>query len=450
MKKIAVLGAGFVTKPAVDYFIDRCGYEVIVTSLKKSEAEKIVQGRPSGKAIAWTIDQSDALDRLVSEVDLVMSMIPPSMHIPVAAACLKHHKNLVTTSYISPDMESLSQACQQNGILFLNEIGEDPGLDIMSSKKLIDEIKMQKGEVTAVTSYGAGLPAFEHNNNPFGYKFSWSPRGIILAAQSSAAYLKKGQRVEIPARDLFDHHWLIDLDDIGSFETYPNRDCQTYLDCFGLEKEVSFYRGLLRYTGWCNTMKGLVDLNLFDITAEKDYAGTTYAQFMASLIKEQNPENILQKTARFLKTKENSDLIKRLKWLGLFEDKEIAVSKGTNGDVLIKLMTGKMSYRPLEQDMVIIHNEVLADFTDHKEKRISTLLVKGEPAGDSAMSRAVSLPAAIASRLILEGKLKAKGVQRPTLQEIYQPVLEEMCELGFRFKQKTMPMDTLQHNSNAN
>ena len=441
MKRVAVLGAGFVTKPAVDYFIDRCGYEVFVTSLKKSEAEKLIDGRPSGKALALSIDRLDLLDELVGDVDLVMSMIPPSMHIPVAQACLKHRKNMVTTSYVSPEMEALDEGCRERGILILNEIGEDPGLDNMGAKRLIDQVKAGGGKVTGVKSYGAGLPAFVHNNNPMGYKFSWRPQGLIQAAQSPAAYLERGKVVNVPASDLFDYNRIVELEGIGSFETYPNRDCTKYLKSFELNSDVSLFRGILRYVGWCNTMKGLADLQLFDATDEKDFADTTYAAFTANLIKEDRPENILQKTARFFNIREDSDLIKKLKWLGFFDDQRIDISRGTNADVLVDMMIRKMSYAPLEKDMVIVHNEIIADFSTWKEKRVSTLMAEGEPGGDSAMSKAVSLPAAIASKLILEGKIRARGVQRPTLRAIYQPVLDEMSGFGYRFMDKTIRTD---------
>ena len=183
-------------------------------------------------------------------------------------------------------------------------------------------------------------------------------------------------------------------------------------------------------------MSGLADLNLFDTTHKKDFEGKTYAQFTASLIGEDRPENVLHKTANFLEIKDNSDLIKKLKWLGLFDNQKIAAFKGTNADILVDLMMKKLSYGALEIDMVIVHAEILAEFSNHREKRVSTLLVKGEPGGDSAMSKAVSLPAAIASKLILEGKVKAKGVQRPTLPEIYRPVLKEMGDFGYSFAHK--------------
>jgi saccharopine dehydrogenase (NADP+, L-glutamate forming) len=190
-----------------------------------------------------------------------------------------------------------------------------------------------------------------------------------------------------------------------------------------------------------STMKGLSDLQLFDTTAEKDFADTTYAAFTANLIGADCPENILQKTARFFNIRDTSDLINKLKWLGFFNDQRIDMIKGTNADILVDMMIRKMSYAPLEKDMVIIHNEIIAKFPTCEEKRVSTLLVKSEPGGDSAMSRAVSLPAAIASKLILEGKIRAKGVQRPTLRAIYQPVLDEMSGFGYRFKDKTIKTD---------
>ena len=438
MKRVAVLGAGFVTKPAVDYFLDRCGYNVCVTSLKKSEAERLIGARPAGHALALSIDRGDLLDRIVADADLVMSMIPPSMHLAVAQACLKHRKPMVTTSYVSPGMQALEDICRQRGVLILNEIGEDPGLDNMGAKRLVDRARASGGKVTGVVSYGAGLPAFEHNNNPVGYKFSWSPKGVILAAQAPAAYIDSGKVVKVPAAELFDHCRPVDLEAVGTFETYPNRDCTRYRDCFALTGDASLFRGILRYPGWCSMMKGLASLQLFDATAEKEYIDASYAAFTAALIGEDNSDRIIAKTARFLNVETDSALIGKLKWLGFFDERKIDKIKGTNADILVDMMLRKMSYGPLEKDMVIVHNEIDARFPEGKERWISTLRVEGEPGGDSAMSRAVSLPAAIASKLILEGRIQAKGVQRPTFREIYRPVLEEMREFGFGFYDKTI------------
>ncbi len=436
MKKVAILGAGLVTKPLADYLIDRCEYRTVMATRTVSKAEAIIAGRPLGSALTWTVDQLDELDKLVLEMDLVVSMIPPTLHMPVAKACLEHRKHLVTTSYISPEMKSLDAQAKEKGVLLLNEIGEDPGIDHMAAKRMIDEVRAEGGEVTALTSYGAGLPYFCDNRNPMGYKFSWSPRGVMLAAQAPAAYLKNGKKIEVPGDKLFEHHWLVDIEGLGTFETYPNRDSLRYLDYFGLDESGSLYRGLLRFVGWCNTMRTLIDLNLLEGDEEKDFAGMTYRQFAGALIG--RSEATVDDMARHLGREPKDDVMKRLAWLGLFDDTPISVERGANVDVLVDLMLKKMAYAPGERDMIIVHDEVTARFADRTETRRSTLCVAAEADGDTAMSRAVSLPAAIAVRLILEGELELAGVHMPTLPEIYRPVLAELETFGFEFQHQTI------------
>ena len=436
MKKVAILGAGLVSKPLADYLMDRCGFQVVMATRTVSKAEARIAGRPLGKAIAWTADQHETLDRLVQEVDLVISMIPPTMHIPVAETCLRHAKHMITTSYISPEMQALDSAAKQRGVLLLNEIGEDPGIDHMAAKQMIDDVKNEGGRVASLTSYGAGLPSFRSNRNPLGYKFSWSPRGVMLAAQTAAAYLEKGKTVEVPAEQLFEHHWLVDIEGLGTFETYPNRNSLRYLPHFGLDEDVSLYRGLLRFVGWCNTMRGLIALKLLDDQDIKDFSGVTYRALTASLIgkSEATPE----KVADFLSLDPKAEVLSRLQWLGLFDDSPITVARGANVDVLVDLMLRKMSYGPGETDMIIVHDEIVAEYADRRERRLATLCVEGDPGGDSAMSRAVSLPAAIAARLILEGEIDLAGVHMPMLPEIYGPVLAELETHGFEFQHRTV------------
>jgi len=439
VKKVAILGAGFVTKPLVDYLIDRCNYNVIIATRTKEKADAIIAGRSLGRSMQWTADQQDVLDRLVQEVDLVISMIPPTMHIPVAQACLRHKKPLVTTSYISPEMQELDDEARERDVLLLNELGEDPGLDHMGAKQMIDDVDREGGSVTSLISYGAGLPSFEHNRNPFGYKFSWSPRGVMLAAQTAAGYLRDGEVIDVPAEDLFSHHWLVDIDDVGTFETYPNRDSVHYAPSFGLEEARSLYRGLLRFPGWCNTMKSLVALNMLDGTEIRDFSQKSYLQFTSQLAGRSN--GTVEDVAAFLDQEANSDVMNRLRWLGLFEGTPVAVKRGANVDVLVDLMLKKKSYAPGEKDMILVHDEIITEFDNKKERRLSTLLVEGIPYGDSAMSRAVSLPAAISARRIMEGELKLTGVRMPTLPEIYRPILDELdSEFDFRFRHKTIQL----------
>jgi saccharopine dehydrogenase-like NADP-dependent oxidoreductase len=432
VKQVAILGAGLVVKPLADYLLDRAGYRVLMATRTVARAEVIIAGHSNGRVLAWTTEDLEGLEGIVRESDLVVSMIPPTLHIPVAEACLRNGKPLVTTSYINPQMQALDEQAKKNGVLLLNEIGEDPGMDHMGAKQMIDEVVRKGGRVRSLTSYGAGLPSFESNRNPMGYKFSWSPRGVMMAAQTAAAYLKNGEVVEVPAAELFDHHWLVDIEGLGSFETYPNRSSLRYLSHFGLDGKASLYRGLLRFVGWCSTMKSLIALNLLDGTKDRDFAGLSYREFTASSMGK--PRGDREDVAAFLGLSLKSDTMERLGWLGLFDESPLALARGANMDVIVDLMVKKMSYSPGEKDMIIVHDEIEVEFPGRQERHLSTMMVEGVPHGDSAMSRAVSLPAAIASRLILEGKIDLSGVQMPMLTEIYEPVLTELEEHNFTFR----------------
>ena len=260
----------------------------------------------------------------------------------------------------------------------------------------------------------------------------------MLAAQTPAAYIKKGEIIEVPAHGLFGHHWLVDIEGLGTFETYPNRSCLRYLPHFDLEENASLYRGLLRFVGWCNFMKSLVALRYLDGGDSHDLSGKTFRAFTANLMSK--PEATTKSLAAFLEVPEKADEIKRLEWLGILDDTPIPLKSGANVDVLINLMLARMSYQPGEKDMIIVHDEIVVELGDRTERRLSTLHVEGDPNGSSAMSRAVSLPAATATRLILEGMLDLTGVQMPLRPEIYKPILESLGKLGFNFRHQTIPV----------
>jgi len=438
MKRVLVLGTGYVVKPLVDYFIDKCKYEVLVASRDNNHSGLIIAGRALGKRVLWNATPPyNELDEMVKDVDLVVSMIPPNMHVIVAKACLKHGINMVTTSYISPEMKALDEEAKKAGIIILNEIGEDPGIDHMGAMNMINQVNQEGGKIKSFKSYGSGIPSFEHNNNPYGYKFSWSPRGLLTAAQTPAVYIKNGQKVEVSAENLFDNSWLVDVEGLGTFETYPNRDSTNYINDYNIKDVSDFYRGLLRHPGYCNSIQSMKDLNLLSDKESHDLQGVTYKQFTASLIGAGGDADIKQAVSDKLNLMVTSDIIKQLQWLGLFDDEQIPMSKGTNADVLLGLMQDKMAYENHEKDMIIVHNEAIVEFDNRMEKRTATMKVEGRPFGHSAMSRAVGLPAAIASRLILEGAIRAKGVLKPITEEIYKPILAELEENGYKFEHKT-------------
>ena len=436
MRKVAVLGAGYVVKPMIDYFIDICKYEVIVATRTVSKAEKVIAGRPLGTSISWSIDQVDALEKIIMEVEIVVVMIPRSCHTVVAELCLKHKTPMITTDFKHPGIACFDEEAKKQKTLILTELGEDPGLDNMGLKQMIDEVHYMGGKITKIDSYGAGLPSFDHNRNPWGYKFSWDPNGLMRSAVSPATYQIDGKVIEVPAK--FEHHRLVDVHGIGTFETYPSSDSTRYLEEFGLDKNISIYKGLLRYMGYCNTMTNLLKIELIENTQEKNFENTTYSKFIANLIGSSTTEDIKNKFAKVLSLNVNDDFVKKLDWLGLFNDVQISINSGTNSNLLVDLMLKKMAYEPHEKDMIIVHNEMHVEFPDRKEKRISSMLVEGIPYSDSAMARAVSLPPAIAVKLILEGKITSKGVCIPSTKEMYEPILEEMETLGFSFKKETL------------
>ncbi len=436
MKSILVLGTGYVVKPMVDYFIDKCKYQVLVASRDPNHPAPIIAGRTLGKRVLWhATPPYDELDSMVEGVDLVVSMIPPHMHPIVAKACIKHHVNMVTTSYISPEMAAMEQDALDAGILILNEMGEDPGMDHMGAMLMVNLAHAEGGKIIDFKSYGSGIPSFEYNNNPFGYKLSWSPKGLLKAGQTPAVYMKDGKKVHVSSEELFDHSWLVDVDGLGTFETYPNRDATNYIDDYGLHGIPNFYRGLLRYPGYCNSMQCFKELNLMDEEKGHNLEGMTYRQFTARLLKA-DVKGVEEAVADKLNLRMSSDIMKQLKWLGLFDEKEIPTIKSTNADLLLGLLQEKLAYREHEKDMIIVHNEARVEFPNRIEKRTATMRVEGIPYGHSAMARAVSLPASIASRMILEGTIRNKGILKPTIKEVYQPVLDELETHGFKFEYK--------------
>jgi saccharopine dehydrogenase-like NADP-dependent oxidoreductase len=367
-------------------------------------------------------------------------MVPKPMHINVAKSCLRCNKNMVTTAYEIPELMALDKEVKEKGLLFLNELGEVPGIDHFGTQLLLDEIKKDGGQILSLKSYGSGLPAYEFNNNPMLYKFSWDPNTVFVAAQTAAQYIENGKKIKVPGDKLFTHFWLTEVEGLGTFETYPNKDVEKYVKPFGLPDNITFYRGLLRYSGYCNNLRNIMELGYLDKETVHKFSNVTYRQLLASLIGSDTTEDLEFKVAKYLTVYENADIIHRLTWLGLFDDRTIDLIEGTKLDVLLDRMLKRMSYEPHESDMIILHIEVIAEFEKgRKEKRLATMVNKGIPYGDSAMSRAVALPAAISARLILEGKIKATGLRMPpNLPELYKPVLEELETFGFIFKRQNI------------
>ncbi len=319
MKKVLILGAGHVTKPIVEYLTEKCGYNVSMGARTVSKAEKIIAGRPMASAVAWASHEEDKLDKLIAEHDLVINMIPKAHHVMVAKLCLKHQKSMVSTSYEIPPIKELDAEAKERGILILNELGEDPGMDHFATQMLLDDIKADGGKVIEIQSYGSGLPSFKFNNNPMGYKFSWEPKGVFLAAQVPAQYLVRGKPIPIDGDKLFENFKMVDIKGLGTFEAYANKDVTRYVKPYGLPEDVSFYRGLLRFSGYCNNMRAFWKLDLLNDEKKLEWDGKTFKDYAAFLIDTKPTEKLEDEFATYLGVDHLSDIMMRLKWLGIFE-----------------------------------------------------------------------------------------------------------------------------------
>jgi saccharopine dehydrogenase (NADP+, L-glutamate forming)/spermidine synthase len=333
-------------------------------------------------------------------------------------------------------MKSLDADVKDEGLVFLNELGLDPGIDHMEALRIIHEVKGRGGSVEEFTSYCGGIPAPEANNNPFGYKFSWSPMGVLKASKNPARFLMKGEIRLIPPESLFADPVRIVIPEVGVLEGYPNRDSLSYAEVYGIPEARTLVRGTLRYPGWCLAMLKLGELGYLD-QKDKDLRGLTFSGFLESLLPASAGNDLKKELAGFLKLEKNPEVVDALEWLGLLSDRALPLERGSALDILACVMVEKLRYLPDERDMIILEHSFLVSYPGPSLQRISSTLVDfGVPRGDTAMSRTVGLPVAIAARLLLEGKIRRAGVQIPNIPEIYVPLLEELRTFGIAFKEK--------------
>jgi saccharopine dehydrogenase-like NADP-dependent oxidoreductase len=435
MKRIVVFGAGMVAGAHVDYLLNVPDFHVTVASRTLSKAQALVGEHPRGRAVQVNSDDERALEALIAEADLAVSLLPYAYHPIVARLCIKHRTHMVTTSYVKEAMAQLDAAARAAGVILLNEIGVDPGIDHMTAMRIVHGVQARGGRVTKFVSWCGGLPAPEANTNPFGYKFSWSPRGVLLAGKNSAHFLWDGQDVTIPGGELFDHYWTVPVEVEGKvigFDGYPNRDSLPYMQTYGIENPQTFFRGTLRYPGWCQTLRRIAELGLLEETPLEGLEGTTFADFTTRLIGS-DQHNLRAALAAYLDLSLDSPVIDNLAWLGFLSDELLPAGQRSPIDILTARMLDKMQYASGERDMLILQHQFEAAMPAGNERIVSTMVDFGIPHGDTSMARTVGLPAAIAVKLILHGQIALTGVQVPVVPEIYAPVLEELEALGIRF-----------------
>jgi saccharopine dehydrogenase-like NADP-dependent oxidoreductase len=436
MKKVLVLGAGLVTRPHVRYLLDVPDFEVTVASRTVAKAQALINDHPRGKAVALDVSDEGALENLIRESDLAVSMLPYAFHPLVAALCVKHKKHMVTTSYVKDAMLALDAQAKEVGIILLNEIGVDPGIDHMSAMKVVHHVENNGGKIASFISWTGGLPAPEASDNPYGYKFSWSPKGVLMASKNDAQFQRGGEIVQIPGEELFDHYWPVQVEGLGEFEGYPNRDSMPYTETYGIQPTDWMFRGTLRNVGWCATLKKIVEAGFLDDSPLED-APATFRELTAQLLKVSPDIDFPQYLAEEWGLCHDSKPITDWAWLGFFSDDPIPEGKTTPIDIITAQMLAKMAYQPGERDMIVMQHEFVAEYPDRKEAITATMIDYGIPHGDTSMARTVGLPAAIAVRLILHGEFSGlTGVHVPVIPEIYEPVLAELAELGIGLTEK--------------
>ena len=435
MENILILGAGLVSKPGVVFLLEN-NFKVTVASRTLEKAQKIVQGFENGAACQLLVEDQDALDALVKKNDIIVSLLPWTLHVSVAKTCLKFDKFMATSSYVSDEMRTLDADVKAKNLLFLNEIGVDPGIDHMSAMQVIDNIHGQGGKIRQFYSICGGLPAPEDNDNPFGYKFSWSPKGVVLASRNSATFLKDGKQIDIKGEDLFLNYHVETVEGLGDFEVYPNRNSLPYKEIYGLKDAQTIMRGTYRNLGWCDTLKKIVDLGLVDDSPNPALADISYKQMMADIAGVSAGDDVIAAVAQKVGLKKEHFVIRNLEWLGLFTEEKVP-ALDNRLDILSEKLLEKLAYKPGERDLLLMRHTFVVENADQSRNTItSTLIDYGIPNGDSSMARTVSLPLAIGIKLMAQGKINLTGIQIPIKKEIYQPVLEGLADQNIKMTEK--------------
>lgn len=439
--RVLILGAGLVARPIARYFLADDGFRLTVASLSRADAETLVNDHPRGRTRQVDVSDPAQCEALIRESDVVISLVPYAFHVQVARCAIRHRVNMITASYVLPEMRALDDEARAAGVTILNELGLDPGLDHMSAMRIIDEIHDSGGSIAEFTSCCGGLPAPEAADNPWKYKFSWSPRGALLAARLSARHLERGRVISVPGEHLFEHARPYEVEGLGTFEIYPNRDSLRYIEAYGLREIETMLRATIRYPGWSETMRAVAVLGLLDVEPRQWPEGTTYADFTASFLDPADAAGELdERLARRLGLALDHPVLARLRWAGLLDGDALPRGSASPLGIVADRFAERMAYARGERDMVVLRHEILARWPERPaERRYSLLVAYGEPGGDSATARTVSLPAAIAGRLLLDGTLSSPGVQIPTRREIYDPILDLLHEQGIAFREWSVP-----------
>ena len=503
MKRIVLFGDGKSATVLIEYLLQQSelqGWKLSLVDADKKLAEEKLKGSPFGEALTMDVRKESELQQTIAGADIVISLMPPALHQLIAKACIAQRKNLLTASYVDAAMKELSDAIQQNDLFFLCEMGLDPGIDHMSAKKMIDEIKAEGGEITSFVSHCGGLVAPESDDNPWHYKISWNPANVVNAGKDGAIFRQNGEIKELDYEELFAEKRYVSIPSHEVLCWYPNRDSLRYINTYGLEKAETFLRTTLRHPDFIYGWKNIIDLKLTSAIEAYETDGKSLAawfkehmekhQFgewlqgklseqlestknllseLVNLVKleEQAEEKGVNKVEDFMMVDEKGDLqkvdiddlkisaaatladrmhdanltLKQLFFLGM-DDEKTVIDKGncSTAQILQFALEKKLALQPVDKDMVVMLHEIEYKKEGETFKNTSCMIVKGENSSKTAMAKTVGMPLGIAAKLILDGTIKTKGLHIPVIPEIYQPVLTELEKHGILFTEQKVKL----------
>jgi saccharopine dehydrogenase-like NADP-dependent oxidoreductase len=445
MRNILIIGAGRSATVLIDYLLDKAAAEdlyITIGDLSAELAERKTKGHGRARAIAFDIFNEAQRRDEISRADVVISMLPAHLHYEVAKDCITHKKHMVTASYISPAMQELDAQVKANGLVFMNEIGLDPGVDHMSAMKVLDEIRDKGGKVLLFESFCGGLVAPESDNNLWNYKFTWNPRNVVLAGQGGTAkFIQEGMYKYIPYNKLFRRTEFMEVEGYGRFEGYANRDSLKYRSVYGLDDALTLYRGTLRRVGYGRSWNMFIQLGMTDDTYVMENSDTmSYRDFTNAFLPYHPTDSVELKLRHTLKLDQDDIQWDKLVELDLFNpNKVVGMHNATPAQILEKILSDKWTLNAHDKDMIVMYHKFGYELNGSRHQIDSTMVCLGQDQTYTAMAKTVGLPVAIAALQILNGNITTPGVQLPINREVYLPILQELEEFGVIFNEKHMP-----------
>lgn len=438
MKIILVLGAGLSSSSLIRYLLKNAStynWQVRIVDQNPFLVEQKINGNPHGVALSFNALSSEERRPQIEQADLVISMLPARFHIEIAEDCVELKTNLITPSYISPEMKALDKRAKEAGIIIMNEIGVDPGIDHMSAMKIIHSIQGKGGTVTSFKSFCGGLIAPESDNNPWNYKFTWNPRNVVLAGQGGAAcFIRNGEYKYIPYNRLFGRLDYLSIEGYGDFVGYPNRDSLSYRETYGLEGIPTLFRGTLRRPGYCEAWDVFIELGMTDDSYKMVGTESLTPRAFVNAFLPYNPTRSVEDKFKDFLREDRIHLYNKFEWLGLFEKEPmVGLENASPAQVLQKILVDKLSLQEGDKDMLVMIHEFEYELDGENHKLKSYMVNIGEDQVYTSMSNTVGLPVAICAKMILTGKLKITGVTLPVQKEVYNPILDELEEFDIRF-----------------